>query len=156
MAASVQLLGVKEAQAAFKTVAPEVRRQIIDHATWPTAQAISQDAKARVHRRFGFLHRQIGASINRRTGTAVAGITKGSFPVPGVGGSALTSKGALLARPTKYGHLVEFGHGGPHPAPAFPFMLPAAEFQKQPYLSRCRAAGKVAERNLANTGLRFG
>ena len=29
------------------------------------------------------------------------------------------------AEAAKYAHLVEFGHGGPHPAPPHPFMRPA-------------------------------
>ncbi len=29
------------------------------------------------------------------------------------------------ADPTKYGKLVEKGHGGPHPAKAYPFLVPA-------------------------------
>lgn len=37
-----------------------------------------------------------------------------------------TKKGdPIFEDPAKIGHLVEFGHGGPHPAPAYPFMRPA-------------------------------
>jgi hypothetical protein len=34
-------------------------------------------------------------------------------------------EGLMYRNPGKYGHLVEGGHGGPHPAPAYPFMEPA-------------------------------
>jgi HK97 gp10 family phage protein len=37
----------------------------------------------------------------------------------------LQSEGDSFIVPRNYAHLVEFGHGGPHPAPAHPFMRPA-------------------------------
>ncbi len=38
--------------------------------------------------------------------------------------------------PTKYGHLVELGHGGPHPAAAHPYLRPAFDGQKATMLVR--------------------
>ena len=42
-----------------------------------------------------------------------------------------------------HGHLIEFGHGGPHPAPAFPFMRPAYDETKMAVSKD--ASGKVAK-----------
>lgn len=36
----------------------------------------------------------------------------------------------IIEDPAKIAHLVEFGHGGPHPAPPHPFMRPAYEEAK--------------------------
>jgi HK97 gp10 family phage protein len=40
--------------------------------------------------------------------------------------------GFEMAIPTKYAHLVEHGHGGPHPAGAHPFMQSAVDATKNP------------------------
>ena len=55
-------------------------------------------------------------------------------------------------QPTHIAHMVEFGHGGPHPAPAYPFLIPAAEGEKVNYVQRCHAAGREAEQQIAATG----
>ena len=140
--------GLREAQAAFKAL-PDVARDRLSYASEATAFAIAQRARATVRRRYGWLAQQIGSMVNRRTGTARAGIAVGTFSRAGTGGSALTAHGAISGRPTKYGHLVEFGHGGPHAAPAYPFMIPAAEAERGPYLRRCKDAGAAIERDLS-------
>lgn len=42
--------------------------------------------------------------------------------------------------PAKIAHLVEFGHGGPHPAPPHPFMRPAYETSKAGVMADIRDA----------------
>ena len=83
-------------------------------------------------------------SMSRKTGVAKVGIgPRETVRLPG---------GVGIEQPTQVAHLIEFGHGGPHPAPAYPFMLPAAEGERSNYLQRCQAAGQDAERAIAGTG----
>jgi len=42
----------------------------------------------------------------------------------------ITPAGPILVDPARYAHLVEFGHGGPRPARAYPFMRPAYDSQR--------------------------
>lgn len=145
----VQIDGLKEMQAAFRRLDPVVREAMAD-AAYVTAMEVARLAKANLRPGHGFrtgqLQRALGASVNRRTGEARAGIRKGfNRAVAGAGGSALRSRGARLHVPTKIGHLVEFGHGGRPSARPHPFMRPAYENQKGPFLDRARRAGKVIE-----------
>lgn len=143
--------GVKNAVATFKRVPVVVQAHLLD-ATERTALAIRGRARAKVRVRHGYLKDKIDYSISPKTGVAKVGITAGTVATAGEGGSALHSEGATSHTPTKYGFLIEFGHGGPHPAPAFPFMRPSAEEEVQPYLDRCRQAGADAEKELAERG----
>jgi hypothetical protein len=102
----------------------------------------------------GQLQKALGWSINKRSGSAKVGVRLGfeTF-TPGRNGSAATNAGARAHRPTKIGHLVEFGHrrgASPHP-----FLVPAAEATKGYFLAQCRAAGSTIERDMASVGGRF-
>jgi len=47
-------------------------------------------------------------------------------------GYKITKTGAVtIIKPTKYAHLVERGHGGPHPARGYPFMKPAMDITRK-------------------------
>jgi len=153
--ARVSIRGLVQARQAFQRL-PAAFREAMGDATRTTASEIARLAKAKVRRRFGYLQKQIAFSASARTGTAKVGIATGTFTRAGVGGSALTARGASAARPTKYGHLVEFGHvlktrgglaiGTVRP---YPFMVPAAEAQRAPYAQRVAAAGKKVERDFS-------
>ncbi len=124
----------------------------IGEASQLTAFAIVQRAKANVAVRSGALRDKLGYSFDPRTGRAKVGIEKGTVIVAiGEGGSALHSKGAISETPSHIGHLVEFGHAdrtaGPHP-----FMIPAAEAERDLYLQRCRKSGGDIERDMASGG----
>lgn len=146
MAASVAVQGLKEARAAFKAMPPMMQEEIGD-ATEQTARVVMADAKQRLRPghgyRTGLLRQQIGMSFSRKTGIARVGIRKGVFVVTLPGGRKIRH------RPNVIGHLVEFGHGGPHAAPAYPFMVPAAEAQRQPYAQRARRAMQVVAGRMA-------
>lgn len=45
---------------------------------------------------------------------------------------------AFIHRPALIAHLVEFGHGGPKPAPAYPFMRPAWESSREACMEAIR------------------
>lgn len=134
--------GLSQVRAAFKRVDPVMRTHLLE-ATDRTAMALAAKAKQKVRVRFGFLKQAIDWSISTRTGEARVGLVRGrEFAIPG---RQSGTKGSV-AIPSKYGHLQEFG--SPNAGPS-PFMMPAAESEREPYLQRCRNAGKNAERELA-------
>ena len=156
----VTVKGLKEAQALFRQLPDVARDAYVEVAVRPTASEIVRDAQSRLIPGRGFrtgaTKRALGYTVNTKTGQARVGIRLGFEMVqPGRNGSALTSKGAFSHRPTKVGHLVEFGHGGPHPAPAHPFLVPAADGQQAPFLARARAAGRKLEGEMVSIGARY-
>jgi HK97 gp10 family phage protein len=134
--AKYRIEGVAKAVKAFKAL-PEVTRLHLGDAAQKTAFAIGQRAKALVPVRTGALKSKIGSSYSKATGVAKAGIEKGAV------GDEI---------PSRIGHLVEFGHAGPSPAGPHPFMIPAAEAEREPFLDRCHRAGKEIERDLSQSG----
>lgn len=157
---AVTVRGLKEAQAVFRQLPDVARDAYVEIAVRPTASELVRDAQSRLIPGHGFvtgaLKRSLGYTLNARTGQARVGIRRGFDVIrPGRNGSALTSRGAFKHQPTKIGHLVEFGHGGPHPAPPHPFMVIAAEGQQAPFLSRARAAGRRIEGEMAAIGARY-
>jgi hypothetical protein len=156
---SVQIDGLPAMRAAFKKL-PDVTRDAMAGAALETAQVIAGQAASSLVPGKGFqtgaLKRALGATLNSRTGEARVGIRAGfNVAIPGRGGSALTKNGARLHVPTKIGHLIEFGHGGPHPAGAHPFAKPAVRAEEGAFLDRCRRAGRVIEEQMAMPGGRF-
>lgn len=162
--------GLREAKAAFQAM-PEVFRDRLNWATEVTVREIARHAqsnlKASPSIRTRSLLDHIAWKINQKNGRGRVGVSSGSTVIsapPGhVGKSTIRVKGIILAgkgggaaggkrvMPSRYAGLVE---KGTRHMPAEPFMLPAAESQEQPYLDRCRAAGRDAEKDLANIGSR--
>ncbi len=64
--------------------------------------------------------------------------------------------GDEVVRPARYLHLVELGHGGPHPAPPHPFLRPAYETTIKEvtaqYTNDLRAAIEKTTARLVKTG----
>jgi hypothetical protein len=172
-AAAIQghVQGLREAKAAFQAL-PEAVRDRMLWATELTVREIARHAKAYLESspsiRTRALYNHVAWSINKKNGRGKAGVTSGTssanarpgvrknvkvkgIVIPGKGGSALTSEGAKLIRPTRYAHLIELGT---KKFQAEPFMVPATESQKDPYLDRCRTAGKEVEKDLAAIGMR--
>lgn len=164
--------GLREVKAAFQAL-PQIVREHLNDATELTLRELVRHAKINLERspsiRTRALLNNVGWTLNRKSGRGKAGVSSGSttlsnsvmggigrsivrvkgIVIAGRGGSALTSQGATLIRPSRYAHLVEFGT---RHASAEPFMMPAAESQKQPYLERCRAQGPKIERDAARIG----
>jgi hypothetical protein len=136
----VSLTGYREAVAAFQKL-PDVSQQRLGQAVQQTAFAVLQKARSLVRIRTGALEGKLDYSFSDKTGTASVGIAKGGVDTP-----------AGYEVPAYIGHLVEFGHGGPHPADPHPFMIPAAESEQDNFLKRCQDAGKQMERDLSSGG----
>ena len=158
--------GKREAKARFQALPPFMQEKRIT-VNSETAAAIALGAKQNLIASPAVQTRNLLNAINwkvsKTNGTAVVGVSSGSTLVnvrPGVrknvrvkgimiagrGGSALTSKGAKLDRPSRRAHLIEFGWSK---ATAEPFMIPATDAQKAPHLQRWRAAGRALERHMA-------
>lgn len=157
---------MRQAKAAFQAL-PETMRTYLNDATELTVMEIVRFAKARVLAspsvRTRALYNAIGWTMNRNNGRGKAGVQSVSTTLKvngqrlrvkgivtaGKGGSASRAAGARITNPRRYAHLVEFGSRRQAPEP---FMVPAAQDQKAPYLDRCRRAGKQTEQSLASIG----
>jgi HK97 gp10 family phage protein len=167
-ALTITIQGMREAKAAFQAL-PQAFRDRLNDATELTVQEIVRQAVARVIAspsvRTGALRDHIAWKMNRTNGRGRVGMALGittlrtggapvrvrGIIVPGKGGSARKSQGARIVNPSYYAHLVEYGT---RHMPAEPFMRPSVDSQQQPYLDRCRAAGRLVEQDLANLGSR--
>lgn len=157
--------GLSEAKARFQAL-PEVTRDAFNAATETTLSEVRRIARqhlvASPSIRTRALYNAVNYRLNKKSGIGVVGIESGTTTmqvsgtkvkvkgtvIAGAGGSALTSKGAMLVRPTRYAHLVEFGRAR---AKAEPFMRPAVATQKPAFEQRMRDAGKGVERKMSTT-----
>lgn len=164
-----QIRGLREAKAAFQAL-PEVTRDAMLDATTVTVSEIARLARTQIERSPSIETRSllnaIAFKVTPTSGRGRVGVTSGQttmvvggrkvkvkgIVVAGRNGSASIAHGAKLIRPSRYAHLVEFGS---RKMRAEPFMIPAAESQKQPYIERCRAAGKKIETGVAAVGGRL-
>jgi hypothetical protein len=157
--------GLRAAVKAFKAL-PDASQRLLNRATDETSRAVLLKARSRVpvRRGKGFLgynggalRAALDASMSQKTGIGLVGLTRATRWVGTVGkkrnagstiylaGKTGSAAGGRVIVPSKYGHLVEFGHGGPKAAPAHPFMIPSAESERANYLDRCRQMGRELE-----------
>ena len=101
-----------------------------------TADAVAASARRQVPVLTGALRRAIAVNRAGTTGEARVGIAR-------------TRGAAGRDAPSVYAPLVEFGTSRSRGAP---FMTPAAEGQRRPFLTRLRRAGKQTERDLRRRG----
>lgn len=143
---TTRLLGVREAKAAFKALDPEVRK-VYAAVVRDGVALVAERARSAVRRDTGSLADAITTSAGRTTGWGFVRIAKKSRRVfAGRGGSALTSKGAFVREPRRYGHLVEFGTSR---LPARPFMRRALEEGRPAIEAASVRAGETVERVMA-------
>lgn len=160
-ALAVKIQGLREAKRAFQAL-PEVTRDAMLGAVEMTASEMVRAARARLQSspsiRTRSLYNALAYRVTKTNGRAKVGVTPMSTTVHMVGtrekrkfkGRLLTRAGRQqVVRPDRYAHLVEFGT---RKMPAEPFMIPAAEGQKGPFLDRCRAAGRKIEQGAAAAG----
>lgn len=126
----VKLIGVSKAIAAFKAL-PALVRQELGTATEDTLIALKSTAQQNVLVDTGRTRDAIDYTFSEKTGVGTVGVRKILFP-----------RGGAQADSAFIAHLIEHGT---EKMEAKPFMLPAAEAQRQPYLQRCRAAGAQIE-----------
>ena len=161
--------GLREAKAAFLAL-PDITREAMLSATETTASELARNAKANILRspsvQTRSLYNSIAWKVTKTNGRGKVGVTSGSTRGLFAAGTGVNGelkrrrikgfivgegKRARLIMPSRYAHMVEFGTRHMH---AEPFMIPAAEGQKAPFLDRCKAAGRTIEKNATNLGSR--
>jgi hypothetical protein len=153
----IDVVGLREAQAVFRQLEPTTREVWVDYVITPTASEMARTRASLLvpgrGRVTGQLQKAQGFTVNKRSGSAIVGTRLGfdTFK-PGRNGSASLSAGARAHRPTRIGHLVNFGHGGPHPARATNFAEKAAAAEEGPMLQRSKHAGRMLEQRMGDIG----
>jgi hypothetical protein len=163
MATETGVRGLAAAKATFEQT-PAVFRDRLNSATELTVREIARQAQGFLERSPSIetrsLYNAVGWSMNTRTGHGRAGVQSVVTNLGRVGRLRLRLRGAIVTtrggkeriiNPRRYAHLVEFGS---RKMRAEPFMRPAAEAETQPYLDRCQAAARAAERDLSHIGSR--
>jgi HK97 gp10 family phage protein len=140
MALDLQWEGLEDVVATLREMPQRTVERALKPAVDKAARLVARAAKTNVTRRLtGMLKASIGTRTKARRGsvTAVIGPRRSSTIMRGSGGTKFQSstrwrknrdtKNAGLKNvvPTRYAHLIEKGHGGPHKAPAYPFLGPA-------------------------------
>jgi len=155
--------GLREAKAAFQAL-PQIVRDNLGHATETTVREIARGAQARLQASPSIvtrnLYNHVGWSYTKTNGRGRVGIGSGSTTVSNIAAKrTFKVKGVVMSRggrtfvdrPSRRAHFIEFGTKN---MPAEPFMIPAAQAEKQPYLDRCRVSGKGIETDTAAIGMR--
>jgi HK97 gp10 family phage protein len=121
----------------LESVAHRTRTQALRKGLRRGTAVVLASAKGKVPVRTGWLKRALA--------TKVKASKKGAYGVVGALaettrdskgkrkrtrlGRAMDKAGVTGVSPSKYAHLVEYGHGGPAPAPPHPFLRPALDEQ---------------------------
>lgn len=147
MSATVSIIGLPEALRAFDAFPKGIRNKHLRIALSAAAGAIRDAAVPLARRQTGLLAKSLGIKVPNvsqadRSGKPVSAVigARRRFVGPAItiGGitKLLSTRKATkrvvaggkvqVRRPSRYSHLVEKGHRGPHPAPAYPFLGPAA------------------------------
>lgn len=150
----IALQGADEIRARLATLRGAVQRQIVESAVSSALSIIAKAAKARCPKDTGMLKASIGVKVKTYSGSgavwgAVGPRRGGAYDVAGAlkfvrkGGKAPHGAEKARINPVRYAHLVEFGHGGPQPAPAHPFLRPALDENREVALGTLR--GRVQQ-----------
>lgn len=108
---------------------------------------VNKVAKPRIPKRFGNLRKSYGRKV-KKYGSKVVGLVgarKGFRVQIGVRVRGKHKGQPIFADPTKYDHLVEFGHGGPSPARAYPHLRPAIDVTGDKPIVRELTQGLIEE-----------
>jgi HK97 gp10 family phage protein len=126
--------GLEELKAVLADVDRRVRKQALQKAIRAAANVVLRKAKANVRRRSGLLARSLGVKVKTYRGdkqggavVAVIGPRKGYRQQVGTYARGPKKGQPKYENPTQVAHLIEKGHGGPHPARAYPFLRPALD-----------------------------
>mgnify|MGYP001248558692 CR=1 FL=1 len=157
---AAKIQGMRELKAAFQAL-PAITRERLLEATELTAQEVVRHAKGHLLSspsiRSRALYNHIMYAITKTNGRARVGVSAGSTSFVSAGkrirlkGIIGTSAGgkAITIYPTRYAHFVEYGT---RHMPAEPFMIPAKDSQRAPYLDRVTHAWKTVEQDVAAIG----
>lgn len=119
----ITLHGDKELAAIIRTLPDKVQRKLLRRAVTKGSTPVLRRAKQLAPRRSGLLRRSLKRKIKTYKGGVVVAVIGPDKNVSGVVGKRKHTPG-------KIAHLVEYGHGGKHPAPPHAFLEPALESTK--------------------------
>lgn len=160
----VKVTGVQELADRFGNLKVAIVNKAWRKGLTKAAQVVAKATKANISTKTatGFLRKSIGQKVkvprvNPRTGAAA----KPAYAIVGPRSKFREFRGLYtrgkqkgFARehiPAKIAHLVEYGHGGPHPAPAYPFMRPAWQSTKARAFAELRRAAEEVIMTAART-----
>lgn len=129
----VQLNGLEKPLAALVAMRGSRQRAILRRALTKATRPIVPAARAKVPVRFGLLKKSLGRKLKTtKDGVVyvVIGPRKGMKKQVGTVTRGPRKGQPVYEDPAKIAHLVEQGHGGPHPAPAHPFLGPTFDQMK--------------------------
>lgn len=119
---SFRVLGEEQLQRELARLPERVRRSVVTTALRKGGRIIVKEARARAPVRTGALRKAIGTKIVRDQA-----------------GDRALQVGVRRKTGVFYGHLVEFGHGGPHAAAPHPFLEPAVNAVKDEVVAAVKA-----------------
>ena len=153
---SARYAGFVELDKFLKQFVPEVTGRIATTGLRAAAKPIFQSAKENVksNRRTGKLENSIVINSEKKDAD-IPGGSLGTFIGPSLAGAEQTRIVKIGFRPpaSRRAHLLEYGHGGPAPAPAYPFMTPALDSQGHNAID---AAEKSIRANINRTAKKLG
>jgi HK97 gp10 family phage protein len=121
----IEIQGIEELEKQMENLIKSVDPDKVEPVLLDAARVVAKDAKRRAPKgKTGNLKKGIVAKKTRRKGgvSAALGLNVGEAA------PAIT---AIDFRKAPHAALVEFGHGGPHPAPAHPFFRPAWDANRE-------------------------
>lgn len=122
----VVLKGSKQLQRKLDELKLSAQRRVMRPAIRAGCSVVNKAAKQAAPSESGALKRAMGVKVvtRKRVGDVI-----GMVGVR-VGEKYWREHGGEIRKPEKYAHLVEYGHGGPAPAPAHPFLRAAFDANK--------------------------
>ena len=117
--------GIEELEKQMESLIKAVHPDKVEPVLLDAARVIANDARRRAPKgKTGNLKRSIVAKKTKRRGGMSAALGLNA-------GEAAPAITAIDFRKAPHAALVEFGHGGPHPAPAHPFFRPAWDANRE-------------------------
>ena len=116
---AITLTGSKDLQRKLNLRGERVWRKHTKRALRAGARPIVREAKARIEPRSGATKKSLGVVVREYESSQVM------IAVIGPRSGYEVEIDGKTHDPAAVGHLIEFGHEGPMPAPAYPFMRPA-------------------------------
>ena len=139
----IEIQGIEELEKQMESLIKAVHPDKVEPVLLDGAKVMQKAIKGKIHHSItGNLKKGVKAKVMRRRGGSAAAIGLSA-------GDAAPALVAMDFRTAPHYHLVEYGHGGPHPAPAYPFFRPGVDASKE------QAINQIIEdiNNLIDKGL---
>lgn len=123
----VKTEGLEQALRKLDVLKGSAQTRVVRGALTKASVPVLDAMKAKCPTLHGNLKRALGRKTTKRRGgaTVILGARRGFRKQIGSISRGLNKGKPIFEDPANIAHLVEFGHGGPHPAPPHPFARPA-------------------------------